>query len=98
MLNPMTIQLPREAEQLIKQQMATGHFANEGEVVTQALHLWQKYQKQIADIRASVQRGMDDIEAGRYTKITNTEEANALAENIKRRGRELKAKREASSQ
>jgi putative addiction module CopG family antidote len=94
----MTIQLPQEAQQFIKQQMATGHFATEGEVVTHALHLWQKYQKQMAAIRASVQRGIDDIEAGRYTKITNAEEANALAEDIKRRGRELKAKREASSQ
>jgi uncharacterized protein (UPF0305 family) len=48
-------------------------------------------------ILAAVQRGINDIEAGRYTRITNTEEAKAFADEIKRRGRELKAKREAAT-
>lgn len=93
----MTIEIPREAEKFIKQQLATGHFANEAEVVAQALSLWQNYQQKSVEVRAGVQRGIDSMEAGRYTKISNPEEAKALADDIKKRGRELRAKRESST-
>ena len=89
----MTISLSREQEQLIKQQLATGQFASEGEVLNEALSLLQRRGEALQQLRAEIQAGVDDLDAGRYTTITNAEEAKAFADDIKRRGRELNAKR-----
>ncbi|CAN5883462.1 hypothetical protein BH24DEI2_BH24DEI2_03340 [soil metagenome] len=39
----MTIELSREAKQFVKQQLATGNYADESEVVLHALTLWQQH-------------------------------------------------------
>jgi antitoxin ParD1/3/4 len=93
----MTISLSKEQEQLIKQQIATGQFASEGEVLSEALSLLQRRGEALQNLRAEIQRGLDDLDAGRSTKITNAEEAKAFADEIKRRGRELNTKREQPS-
>jgi putative addiction module CopG family antidote len=93
----MTISLSKEQEQLIKQQLATGQFSSEGEVLNEALSLLQRRGEALHKLRAEVQEGLDDLAAGRSTKITNPEEAKAFADDIKRRGRELNAKREQTS-
>ena len=48
----MTIDLTREQEQFIKQQLATGRFANESEVLQEALMLWQKQEQDLAEMRS----------------------------------------------
>ena len=48
----------------------------------------------IAEAQRGHQRGLDDIKAGRYREINGPEDARALAEEIKKRGRELRAERE----
>jgi putative addiction module CopG family antidote len=89
----MTISLSKEQEQVIKQQLATGQFASENEVLNEALSLLQRRGEALQKLRAEVQRGLDDLGAGRYTTISNSDEAKAFADEIKRRGRELNAKR-----
>ena len=74
----MTIELPTEAQQFIKQQLDSGHYADESEVVAHALTFWQDYQKRSADIHASVQRGLDDAAANRGTLISTPAEAEAF--------------------
>ena len=84
----MTIQLPTEAQAFIKQQMATGHYADESEVLTQALALWQRQQmEQIAKIQEGYAEGKADLEAGRSTTITTPEEAEAHRAKIIERGK-----------
>jgi antitoxin ParD1/3/4 len=97
MLRAMTISLSKEQEQLIKQQLATGQFASEGEVLNEALSLLQRRGEALQKLRAEIQAGLDDLDAGRYTTITNADEAKTFADDIKRRGRELNAKREQTS-
>jgi antitoxin ParD1/3/4 len=85
----MTISLSKEQEQVIKQQLATGQFSSEDEVLSEALSLLQRRGEAVQKLRAEIQLGLDDLAAGRYTTITNAEEAKAFADDIKRRGREL---------
>ena len=90
----MSIELPQEAEQFVKQQLATGQYADESAVVAEALARWQQQKAIEANIRAKVQRGLDDLDAGRYRTISTPEEAEAFGNEIKQRARELKAERE----
>jgi hypothetical protein len=66
-------------------------------VLNEALSLLQRRSEAVQKLHAEIQQGLDDLAAGRSTKITNAEEAKAFAEEIKRRGRELNAKREQTS-
>lgn len=91
----MTIQLPEEAKQFVKQQMATGHYADESEVLTQALALLQRQQmEQIAKIQAGVKQGREDIAAGRYFEVNTPADAEKLQDEIHRRAKELSAQRD----
>ena len=57
----MSIELPQEAEQFVKQQLATGQYADESAVVAEALARWQQQKATEANIRAKVQLGLDDL-------------------------------------
>ena len=89
----MTIELPEEVQAFVKSQLATGHYADESEVVIHALTAWQQYQERIAEIRARVQEGIDAADAGRSTKISTPEEAEAFAQQLLTRAKERRAKR-----
>lgn len=90
----MTIELTPEQKQYVERQVATGKYASESTLVQQALEVLQRRDERIAEVQAGVQRGVEDMEAGRYRTISTPAEAEALAEEIKQRGRELRAKRE----
>jgi antitoxin ParD1/3/4 len=94
MLEAMTISLSKEQEKVIKQQLATGEFATEGDVLSEALTLLQRRSEAAKKLRAEIQVGLDDLEAGRSTTIRNAEEAKIFADKIKQLGREINAKRE----
>ena len=90
----MTIELPKEVQAFVESQLATGRYADENEVIVRALTVWQQYQEYTAEVRAKVQEGIDAADAGRGTMISTPEEAEAFKQEIIRRGRELRAKRE----
>ena len=90
----MTIELPDEAQAFVESQLATGHYADEREVVIQALAMWEDYQKRAAEIRAKVQEGIDAADAGRSTKISTPEEAEVFAQQIITRAKERWAARD----
>ena len=90
----MTIELTREQEKFIEQELATGHFTDKGEVIAEALALLKRQGEARAKIQAAVQRGIDDLDAGRYRTISTPEEAQAFAAEIKQRARDLRAQRE----
>ena len=57
----MPYAFPPEIKQLIEQNMATGIYASEEEVLQAALHVLSDYHATVADIR----QGMSDYEQGR---------------------------------
>lgn len=93
----MTIDLTREQEQLLNQQLAAGHFATQDEAIDEALTLLQRRGDMLKQLHADIQEGLDDLKAGRSTRISTPEEAKAFAEEIKQRGRELHAQQQKSA-
>jgi Arc/MetJ-type ribon-helix-helix transcriptional regulator len=89
----VTIELTREQEQLIKQQLATGYVTDEGEVIGEALILLRRQGEARAKLPADIQEGLDDLAAERGRSLA-AETAFTLADDIKQRSRALKAKRE----
>ena len=71
----MNLELSEQAQAFVKSKMETGHFSTEGEAVTYYLEALQAWEQQKQQIRASVQQGLDDHAAGRYTTISSSEEA-----------------------
>lgn len=90
----MTIELTLEQKRFVEEQVATGKYASESALIQQALKVLQRRDERIAEVQAGVQRGIDDMKAGRYKTISTPAEAEAFADEIKQRGRELRAKRE----
>ena len=90
----MTIALTPEQRQLIEQQLATGSFTSQGEVIDEALNLLQRRSKLLKQLNADIQEGLDDLKAGRATRISTPEEAEAFKQEIIKHGNELRAQRE----
>lgn len=90
----MTIELTPEQKQYVEQQIATGRYTSESELVQHALEVLQRRDEQIAQIQEGYQQGLADLAAGRSTTIDSPEAAKAFGEKIKQRGRELQAERE----
>jgi putative addiction module CopG family antidote len=79
----MTIRLTHEQEQFIKQKLATGRFANESEVLQEALSQWQKQEDDLAEMRSIFSQAHQrnahlDIEA---TEALIAEEVRAQRQN-----------------
>lgn len=87
----MTIELTREQEQFIEQELSTGHFASVGEVSGEALALLKRQREARAKLQTDIQEGLGDLAAGRGRSYADSA---TLADEIKQRGRALKAKRE----
>jgi antitoxin ParD1/3/4 len=66
---------------LVEQLIADGRYQNASEVLGEGLRLVEQREAEQADklarLRAAVQLGIDDLEAGRYTTLTTREEFDA---------------------
>ena len=66
----MTVQLSDEAQAFVKSQLATGHFADESEVVSRLLEYLQGEKKRWeAETYAKVQESMKSVAEGRVVKM-----------------------------
>jgi antitoxin ParD1/3/4 len=75
----MAVTLSPELEVLVREQIATGLYRDADDVVRQALEaLIRDPKAREAALRAAIQLGIDDLEAGRYTTINNLEELEAF--------------------
>ena len=93
----MNVSLTPELEMLVNDKVKSGDYNSASEVVREALRLL-KEQDQLKELhreelRREIQKGMDDMKTGRYTTISNDEEAREMIDKIKRKGREILAKR-----
>ena len=93
-LSVMTIELTNEQEQFIQQEIASGAYANEAALLTDAVELLRKRKAWIADVQAGVKQGREDIAAGRYMEVNSPEDAQKLKDEVIRRGKERLAQRE----
>ncbi|MDN5865529.1 MAG: type II toxin-antitoxin system ParD family antitoxin [Gammaproteobacteria bacterium] len=65
----VTITLTAEMAQAVKEAVAAGEYASSSEVVREALRDWRRKRalqaQELDSLRADIQAGLDDIEAGR---------------------------------
>ena len=76
----MSTTVPREFEQFVAQGIASGRFRSEEEAAAEAFDLLRRREQKLDTLRAEIQIGVDDNEAGRVFPLD--------IEDIKRRGYE----------
>ena len=77
---------PEQEAALDRITQATG--ADRSQVVRDALDQWLAREETLIRLRADVQAGIDDIDAGRYKEFATKESLMQLAEEVQRRGLE----------
>jgi antitoxin ParD1/3/4 len=82
----MVVNLSPELQELVREKVESGLYRDEGEVIAEALRLLDRVDQTYAggeeDLRAAIQKGFDDIAAGRYTVINNEEELIAFFDDL----------------
>ncbi|MDE2183313.1 MAG: type II toxin-antitoxin system ParD family antitoxin [Alphaproteobacteria bacterium] len=89
----LTITLPAEMAASVKEAVEGGDYASSSEVIREALRAWKirraVQMQELAALRADLQKGLDDIAAGRTEPFS--------AERIIERGKQLSRKRSKST-
>lgn len=84
----MNVSLPAEMMAFVEAEVSGGDYASASEVVRDALRLLRREraaeQERIAILRREIQLGLDDVEAGRLSRISVAE----IAEQVAARHRE----------
>lgn len=66
----MNVSLTRELEEIVDQKVKSGFYNSASEVVREGLRLLQQRDEmreaKLNSLRAEIQKGIDDLEAGRY--------------------------------
>lgn len=61
--------LDPQDEAFIDEAVRSGRYASRGEVISDGLQLVREREEWLATVRAGVQRGLDDVEAGRVVDL-----------------------------
>ena len=87
------IKLTEDQAAFVRERVESGDYGSPDEVVGEALRLLRDQQPEyVAWLRAELQKGIDDIEAGRYIELNSRKDIDELIEDVKRRGMERLAK------
>ena len=84
----MEVRLTPDQEALLRQALKTGRLSNEDEAAREAFSLWEKRERNRAELIAALDEAESDLAAGRYTDHTD-ETLPQLADDLKREGRAL---------
>lgn len=80
------VNLPDHQSLFIREMMDGGRYKNASEVVRAGLRLLEDYEEEqrlkLERLRAEVQKGIDDAEAGRYISINSREELTMFFDDI----------------
>lgn len=65
----MTITLPADMADAVRSAVRRGEYASSSEIVREALREWRHKravrERELAELRTNIQRGLEDVEAGR---------------------------------
>ena len=82
----MKVELNPAFEKLVQEKVESGLYRDADEVVRDALRLLDRQiridEEKLEALRAAVQLGVDDVEAGRYIEMSSEEELDALFESL----------------
>ena len=69
----LTISLPIELENRVRQHVASGMYGSASEVIREALHLFESYQTvqaaNVAALKHDIEQGLADVDAGRVATL-----------------------------
>ena len=86
-METQTIELSERESEFVRRSVLEGRYKDPNEVVEAGLRLLEEREEeerlQLERLRAEVQKGMDDLEAGRYTEVNSPEELQALFDKVK---------------
>jgi antitoxin ParD1/3/4 len=78
----MKVELNPAFEKIVREKVESGLYRDAEEVISDALRLLDRIDRvdeaKLDALRAAVQLGIDDVEAGRFTEISTDEELEAL--------------------
>lgn len=81
------MQIPAEWEDYVTEQVKSGRFASPAEVIADALGQQRDDYRKLLALRREVQKGIDDVEAGRISYAT----ADDIIARVKQRQRQKSA-------
>lgn len=86
----MNVSLTPELEAFVHEKVASGRYTSASEVVRESLRLLEDEDRakgrRLEALKMEVQKGLDDIEAGRFVSLENEEDFTRLASEIKAEG------------
>lgn len=90
----MNVSLTPKLERLVRKHVASGRYGSASEVIRESLRLLESRDRdvraQLNRLKSDVARGLDDLRRGRYVDLDDAG-LDALAEDVKRRGRRQRA-------
>ena len=87
---------PPDLRDFVNQKIADGEFKSADEFAIRAAMVYRDVDRRRQELKASVQEGIDDIEAGRGIELSSKEELHEFFEEIKREGRKRLAEQQKS--
>ncbi len=84
----MEIQLSRDQEEFVREAIRSGRYAREEDALQDAMRLWENRERRRAEILAAVDEAEASYARGEGRRIGSREEAQRLAAEIERRGKE----------
>ena len=92
----MQIVLSSEVERLLRNELATGRYRSENEVLLEAVQLLSARDRRLEELRGQVQVGRDQIDRGECTEFDETG-MQQFFEGLQERGRRRYAERQTTS-
>ena len=83
----MVCSIPSDLEQFVQQQLATGEYRSQDEVVAAGLLVLRELKRRQAEFRQEVQVGVDQLDRGEGIKIAATE-LRAFFDDVQARGQQ----------
>ena len=82
----MEVQLTAGQKAFVRNAIESGRLRREEDAVTEALSLWEERERRRLEILVTVDKAEASLARGEGRRVTTSEEAQQLAEDVKRRG------------
>ena len=84
----MEVQLTQDQDAFVRQAIESGRLRREEDAVKEALSMWEERERRRLEILVAVDKAEASLARGEGRRVTTPEEAQQLADHVKRRGME----------